>query len=86
MLSVDQLARSRHARIDHAHGEWMPGVEILAHVLGEKGDVFRVGRDVFERLEGVLAFIILFFATVAAVGSFRAIATVMCSAVSVKWH
>jgi hypothetical protein len=44
--------------------------------------VLRVGGGFFERSEDVFSFVVFFLAAIAAVRTFRAVATIVCSAMS----
>ena len=82
LVIADELAGSRHARVRHAHCH-LHAVEGTAHA-GWKVAVLGVRGGFLERPEVVFAFVVFFFAAVAAIGTFRAIASVMGATMSVK--
>ena len=81
-MVADELAGSSHAGIRHAHCH-LQAVEATAHAVW-KVTVLGVRGGLLEGTEVVFAFVVFFFATVAAVWAFGAIAAVVCSAMSVR--
>ena len=82
LMVADELTRSCHARIRHAYRHLQP-TETATHARG-KVAVLGVRGGLLEGTEVVFAFVVFFFATVAAVWAFGAIAAVVCSAMSVR--
>ncbi|KAH9210916.1 hypothetical protein DL95DRAFT_195148 [Leptodontidium sp. 2 PMI_412] len=85
-LVGDELTGSSHARIRHWHGHshlCVHATETLAHACWEVS-VLGIGGGFFEGTKVVFAFIVFFFARVAAVWTFRAITAVVGTTMSEK--
>jgi len=82
LMVADELTGSSHAGIRHAHRH-LHAVEGTAHAIW-KVAVLRVGGGFLEGPEVVFAFVIFFFAAVAAVGTLGSVTAIVCSAMSVR--
>jgi len=82
LVIADELAGSCHARVRHAHCH-LHAVEGTAHA-GWKVAVLGVRGGFLERPEVVFAFVVFFFAAVAAIWTFGSVTTIVCSAMSVR--
>ncbi len=82
LVIADELARSRHAGVGHAHSH-LQTIEAATHARGEVA-VFRVRGSFLKGTEVVFAFVVFFFAAVAAIGAFRAITAIVGSAMPVR--
>jgi hypothetical protein len=82
LVTADELTRSRHAGVRHAHRHLQP-VEAAAHAGGEIA-VLGVRGGFLEGAEVVFAFVVFFFTTVAAIWTFRAVTAIVCSTMPVR--
>ena len=82
LMIADELAGSCHARIRHAYRHLQP-TETATHARG-KVAVLGVRGGLLEGTEVVFAFVVFFFAAVAAVRTLGSITAIMCSAMSVR--
>lgn len=81
-MVADELARSCHAGIRHAHRH-LQAIEGAAHAGGEIA-VLGVRGGFLEGPEVVFTFVVFFFAAVAAVWTFGSVTAIVCSAMSVR--
>lgn len=81
-MCIDKLTRGSHTRIHHSHRN-RHAMEIGCHAGREKA-IFGIRGSVLEGTKVIFTLEIFFFTTVATIGAFRSIATIVCTTMSIE--